>query len=253
VTHIWSADSAEAERIARTCGIDDVVSGPEELIGAVDAVILPYDEGSTHLSVARPFLSEGIPVLVDKPLADNLEDACAFRDLVGGSPLLYSCSALRYSQQVLDLREGLGRVGEVRLAYGISRRQWMKYGVHLLEIAFAVLGRGIERVQSSGEPGRDCVALHYADGRQVVLLVHEDLGPMLHFGVCGTEGRISVDPDDWFFMFRRMLQLFLEMVEKGVAPLDLDETLEIITVLVAGQMSAQNGRCVIALSDLGGD
>lgn len=250
VSHIWSWNREEAENVARTCFIPNVVDDYRDLLNQIDAVILPYDDSGTHYELSYPFLSKGIPVLVDKPLADNLKDAYAFKQLVGARPILMSCSALRFSQQVKSLKESVESLGTPLLSYGISRRQWMKYGIHLVEICFAILGGGVESVRNVGVRGKDIVILRYPDGKEAILMVYENLGRILHFGICGTERMHSFSPRDWFYMFRETLMTFVKMVQTGKSLIKLDETIEIIRVLVGAEISQHEGQRIVYLDEL---
>ena len=55
-----------------------MVARPEDVIGEVDAVIIATDKGYEHVERCRPFVEAGLPVFVDKPLADNEEDLRTF-------------------------------------------------------------------------------------------------------------------------------------------------------------------------------
>lgn len=71
VTHVWCDDRADAEGVARAAGIEHVAACAEDVIGAVDAVIIATDIGGEHVERARPFIEAGVPVFIDKPLVDN--------------------------------------------------------------------------------------------------------------------------------------------------------------------------------------
>src|SRR5215210_417437 len=75
VTSIWARDVLQAQQVAETCRISHVVHDYREMIDNVDAVILPTDDVSTHVDLARPFLEAGIPTFIDKPLAGSILDA----------------------------------------------------------------------------------------------------------------------------------------------------------------------------------
>jgi len=49
-------------------------SRPQKAIGQVDAIIVPTDKGHEHAERVQPFIEVGLPVFVDKPLVDNIED-----------------------------------------------------------------------------------------------------------------------------------------------------------------------------------
>src|SRR2546423_1459537 len=71
LTHICCEDPHEAQRVSQASLIPQVVTSPTDVIGQVDAVIIPTDKGQEHVERARPFVEAGLPVFIDKPLADN--------------------------------------------------------------------------------------------------------------------------------------------------------------------------------------
>ncbi|MFB7915596.1 Gfo/Idh/MocA family protein [Streptomyces sp. NPDC056061] len=85
------------DALASTGGIAKVVDAPTDLLGLVDAVVIADRHGARHREHALPFLAEGLPVFVDKPLACTVEDARIMIDtaLAHDAPLT-SYSALRW-------------------------------------------------------------------------------------------------------------------------------------------------------------
>ena len=249
VTHIWAEERREAEDVARTVFIEHVVDHYTDVIGEVDAVVIPHDEGSLHLEMARPFLEREIPIFIDKPLADNWPDALELVRFAGKDKLLMSCSASRYAREVEEAKRALMELGDVRTMYAVSSKSWVKYGVHLIEALFALFGGNVETVQNVGREGEDVVHLLYADGRQAVLQVFEDLSPLLQITLHGTKGHWTITFGDWFYMFRRMLSLFIEMIKTEQRPIPLEETLEIIKVLVAGKRSREEDNRIVSLRE----
>src|SRR3989339_198370 len=69
ITHIWSLDKKDAQEVAGICGIDNVVNEKEDMIGKVDAVLIPDDSTLKHQKHALAFLKAGIPVFIDKPFS----------------------------------------------------------------------------------------------------------------------------------------------------------------------------------------
>jgi predicted dehydrogenase len=70
---VVDVDAAQAEAVAERCGTQ-VFKNPLELAERVDAVCVVVPT-KYHRSVATEFLSRGIPTLVEKPLALNLDEA----------------------------------------------------------------------------------------------------------------------------------------------------------------------------------
>ena len=61
VTHVCCDDPRDAEAVSRASLVPNVVRRPEELVGAVDAVVIATDIGSEHVRRARPFVEAGLP------------------------------------------------------------------------------------------------------------------------------------------------------------------------------------------------
>src|SRR5687767_6033404 len=45
VTHVWCDDRKDAERLSRASLIPNIVDRPQDMIGQVDAVLIPVDKG----------------------------------------------------------------------------------------------------------------------------------------------------------------------------------------------------------------
>jgi predicted dehydrogenase len=247
ITHIWAQDKEEARNIAETVFIEHVVDDYYDLIGEVDAVILARDDAECHLEIATPFLEKGIPIYIDKPLADNMQDTRRFVDLAGDNRLLMSCSATRYSREIEEAREKIGNLGDILTVYAISKKDWLKYGIHLLEAICSILGTNVKSVQNVGQEGEDVVHILYRNGTHVVLQVFQEISPLFQMTLHGSKGHHVITFNDWFYMFRNMLCEFIEMLRTGKRPIPLEETLEIIKILVAGQRSRQEGNKVVQL------
>lgn len=202
VQAVWDYDESLARRFAGEYRIAQVVQRPEDMIGRVEAVLIPGGRRppaageawginrDDHLSLARPFLEAGIPVMIDKPLADNLEDAIEIIRLAREKNVPFmSCSANRYAPEVVALRQivesgDLGRIlgANGTIGTGVSTLGW--YLVHLLEAIYVILGPGIESVftLSSGDrfvrdteiPAGHAIVYRWRDGSLVNILMLRD-------------------------------------------------------------------------------
>lgn len=250
VTHVWAADPVAAELVARTCRIPHVVRDYRDMVGRIDAVILPHDDGATHLEMARPFLECGVPAFVDKPLADTVTDALELVRLAGPSGLLMSCSALRYSAEVRDLGQHMAGIEPIISIHGATWRTWIKYGVHLVEAVYTLLGPGVAAVRNCGEKGAVIVHLEYPGGPHVVFHGMDDAAPLIQLVVYGRNGHRVIGGWDWFTMFKNTLAQFVAMVKSGRRPIRLEETLEIVEVVLAAERSLQRGGARVELAEM---
>jgi len=245
VTHIWCDDAREAKRIMSASRIDAMVDGPEQLIGNVDAVLIPTDRGEEHVRRARPFVEAGLPVFVDKPLCDNLEDLRVFEQWVSDGGAILSCSALRFALEFEAMRERLGEVGQMRLISVAMAKSWRRYGIHALEAVYPFLEPGgWISATNSGRSGAEIVAYEHRSGVQLVVMVGEDcFGGFGCLNVYGTKSRLSAKFGDSFSAFKRQLAAFVEYLRTGRPPFPFNQRRELIHMLIAGDKSrAEGGR-----------
>ncbi len=88
--------------------IENVVSTKEELAELVDAVMILYRRGSTHLESAEYFLEKGIPVWLDKPICSSIEDVLKLKEIVlKTNTLLSGGSTIRYGSDTQTILEYL--------------------------------------------------------------------------------------------------------------------------------------------------
>lgn len=253
VTHLWTDQPEEAASVAAASLIPHLVSRPEDVIGQVDAVFIATDDGFDHVRRARPFIEAGLPVFVDKPLALSLEDLRTFIGWQKAGARLLSSSGLRYAPEIE--RHHAGRsdpaLGDLRWISGVSCKTWERYGIHLLEPIARILGPGFLSVRletSSPHASAPVEVAHltHRSGVQVTLPVISDGGATfgtLH--LCGTAGQTTIRFTDTYAAFRGQLLSFVDYVRTGTAPYPFAETIELMSVLIAGIRSRSEGsRCV---------
>src|SRR5688572_5106464 len=69
IVAIWGEDDARTADVAQRFGPVSVKQCPEDVAAEVEAALLVSRYGNLHLSHALPFVSRGLPVFIDKPLA----------------------------------------------------------------------------------------------------------------------------------------------------------------------------------------
>lgn len=246
VTAVWTPDAADARKIARAARIPRVVDDLAELADLVDAVIVARDDPDSHWPIAEPFLKRGRPVFVDKPLTADVGELKTFEPFLRRG-LLMSCSTMRYAAECEAARASIADLGDVRAVNAIcGEDDWVKYGVHLVEACYAFLTPRTVSVRSVGTAGCHVVRARLAQEALAVFQVVRGLPSTFQFEVFGTRGKVALEVRDFFAMNRRALMAFVEMVRTGAPPIPAEETVEITSVLIAGERSfASNGREVI--------
>ena len=164
VTHIWCDDPHDALLVSRASMIPNIVSKPEDVIGKVDAVVIPTDKGFEHLERARMFIDAGIPVFIDKPLTDRADHLRQFINWqTAGKPIM-SSSCMRYCAEYQLAKKQIDQVGNIRLITCTTPKSWERYGIHALEGAytFARPGGWIS-VTHTGSENSAIVHIHHED------------------------------------------------------------------------------------------
>lgn len=247
VTHIWTQARQTSEHIAAASRIDYIVDEMTDLIGAVDAVILARDDGENHLRMAAPFIEAGIPILIDKPLTDNLEDLRQFiRHYEAGKPIM-SCSSMRYLDPIREIGTTLGRV---LTAHALIGKYWRTYGIHIIEGVYAVMGSGVESVQNVGEENEEIVHLRYADGRHAVLQTFKEIEFAVNFAFYGDKGAKVITTTDAYSTFKNMLTAFVETLKSDTPAFDWNETVEMAKVVIAALVSLRENHRVVSLTEI---
>ena len=251
VTHLWTDDPADATKVAAASLIEHVVAKPEDVIGKVDAVIISTDDGDDHVRRARPFIEAGLPVFVDKPMATNIADLNQFlRWHLDGKTIL-STSGMRYMPEMNQIAERREQLGDLRWLTSFTSKTWERYGIHALEAIYPVLGPGFISAQTNHRSGSDIVHLTHRSGVQVTLAaIHDAYGSFGAIHAYGTKGDLALKLADTYTAFRAQLVAFIELLRTGARPLPYSQTLELMTIIIAGIRSRDQGGAKIALAEI---
>ena len=243
VTHIWTQEQARSEHVAAASRIAHVAAAPEDLIGAVDAVLLARDDPENHVAMARPFIEAGVPIFIDKPLAFCREDLDYFSRQVAAGRFVMSCSALRYSSGVQSARVAIPDLGPLELAVAVGKKDLRKYAIHYLEGMFSLLGdpKAI-RVRHAGRKGRNTLLIDFADGMTATVHVFQDIAPGSgELTIYGREGQLNVSHGGAYPAFRASLVEAIRSFREGRPRLDFAKTRNVIGALIAARESLEQG------------
>jgi predicted dehydrogenase len=236
---------AEYLTAARAAGVT-IVERSEELLGQVDAVLVLSNEGAVHRERATPFIEAGLPVFVDKPLAATAADARALVNLAEQRAVpLISASSLRFTPEVLAIRQAKEETGQLvgadvhapaplhPLNPGL-----LHYGVHGVELLYALLGTGCMEVTCTFHEDGEVVTGRWSDGR---------IGTMrgIRRGTRGYgftaygERAIRMATVDLTYIYRDLLAAVVPVLAGGPSPIDATELVEVVAFQEAAFASRQ--------------
>ena len=251
VTHIWTDDPAEARMVSRASLIPNVVGRPEQVIGQVDAVLIPTDKGWEHVERSRPFVEAGLAVFVDKPMVDNAADLKQFCEWVDEGKPIMSSSCMRYAKEFGPYRASINNLGELRYGSITTAKSWERYGIHALEAIYPIVGPGFISARNTGDAQRNVVHLKHQRGIDVNVIAIEDMkGGFGLLQLCGTKESAQLAFQDNFYAFKAQLLAFVEFVRTGRRPFPFGETIELMKVVIAGIRSREEGHREVLLSEI---
>lgn len=248
VTCVWTQDEKVSESIAKTAKIGTIVNSLEEMTDLVDAVILARDDSENHVAMAKPFIDAGIPIFIDKPLAITREDLQYFSEQVEKGKFIMSCSSMRYANECRIVKQEIASLGNLELVTAVGKKDWIKYGVHLLEALFSLLDdpKPIS-VKHIGETGKDIVYVEFENGLLATLHLFMDISPTFQVSLFGQKGWRLIDIKNSYSMFRDNIIEFVRSVEEGKPRLPFEKTEFIIKTLMGAIESLEKGGKTIYL------
>ena len=76
---VYSDDRAAAEKLHEKYGVP-VADSYDAFVGKVDGILITARHGDNHYKYAKPYLDDGIPMFIDKPITCSEEEAQVFKD-----------------------------------------------------------------------------------------------------------------------------------------------------------------------------
>ena len=181
VTNIWTQSLSLSHHIAQSANIASVNENLTDMIGEVDAILLARDDSENHLKYAAPFINAGIPIYIDKPLATKIKDAEKILSLERYPGQIFSCSALRFSEELTLPLKDHKRLGAINKIIGYTPNSWQKYSVHIIEpiLKYIPYNLEIKSFHSAKTNKAHILNLTYSNGLSVQLnCVNEKYQPV---------------------------------------------------------------------------
>jgi len=247
VTHIWAQERKISEHIAQASLIDNITENLEDMIGQVDAILLARDDPENHVQMAKLFIEADVPIFIDKPLAITTDDLNYFAEQNAAGKFFMSCSSMRYATENRTVTQEIDSLGTIELATAVGKKDWAKYGVHMLEGLFALLDdpKAVS-VKHISKSHKDIVYIEFETGLIATVHLFYDITPTFQVSIFGTDGWRLIEYKNWYAMFRDNLNEFIRSVRQGKPRLDFAKTRNIIQTLIAGKESLeQNGKTIV--------
>ncbi|SDJ98808.1 Gfo/Idh/MocA family protein [Sediminibacillus albus] len=218
-----------------------------------DAILLESVDGSVHLDQLRKIISYKKPVFIDKPFSLQTEEADEMVELAADcQTTIMSTSALRFAESLVDVRSKSDK-GEIIGAdcFGPMELQekqpgFFWYGIHSIEMLFAILGEGSESVTTRTNDKHDVIMGQWQDGRFGTVRGNREgnkqFGAVIHFEK-GSE-YVDIDSSEKPY-YASLLGHIIDFFKDGIPRVSLNETREVIRFIEAANESRNTGKQVL--------
>jgi predicted dehydrogenase len=229
-----------------------IVDSPGAAAEACDAILLESVDGRVHLEQFKAIAASGKPVFVDKPLTVSAAEAQEIADIAEANRIpVMSSSALRYAEgmKAALAQEALGDIIGADtfgpMALQPTQPGYFWYGIHSIEMLFALLGRGCTEVSVKANADHDVMTAVWKDGRIGTVRGNRQgnnkFGAVLH----RTKGSSFVDvyanPKPYY---ASLLEEIIAFFQTGNAGVSIEETVEIIRFIEAANESRSTGKTI---------
>jgi predicted dehydrogenase len=211
ITHIWTQDNEISKKIAFASNILNIVDNPSQMIGMVDGVIIARDDYESHLQLARPFIDAGVNVFIDKPIAIKAKAAEDILKLEQFSGQIFSSSSVAYDPRVLEARENLSNLGDIKYIYASAPGVWENYAIHLIDGLMAILGNDIE-IENRIYDRDDMITVLNGKLNNKIPTKIACMGGLvspLRITIVGSKGFFDIDFSDPYHCFKNTLEVFV--------------------------------------------
>ena len=232
----------------------EVVDSIQKLLSMVDVVLLETNDGRPHLEQAREIFKTGKPVFIDKPMAGTLKDVVTiFKESSEKKVPVFSSSSLRYMKGINEIRYE-NKIGSVLGSDTFSpatlephHPDLFWYGIHGVEILFAVMGTGCESVTRIQTTGTDVVVGKWKDGRIGTFRGNRNTNHEYGGTVYGSLENFTLGPYEGY---EELVIKIAEFFKTKISPVDPKETLEIYAFMEAADESKRNIGASVRIDDV---
>lgn len=214
VSAVWDGGTVRKEEyVAEFCEEYGATryDSPEEMIGAVDGVMVLTVDWDRHCELALSFLEADVPTLVDKPIAGRLQDIDIIQAATNGTPF-FGGSAVPYHPKL----ESFSFDPDDRSLYCTGYDDTFYYGCHLVDTVRRIAGADWTVVLPASDPGLTVDIVFENDTFATLRLDGPEEDSNFSFLTVGDEANtVTVDSDDAErqTMYEAYIAAFLDTIE----------------------------------------
>ncbi|MHC4871176.1 MAG: Gfo/Idh/MocA family protein [Planctomycetota bacterium] len=224
-----------------------VTTSFDEAVAGADGLMLELNDPEMHLEYFEMAAKAGLPIFLDKPFADTLENAKKIIEIAKANNIrFWTSSSLRFIDEIEDAKEKVKNpvLSNIYGALGSAPKgsDFVWYGCHTVEMLVTAMG------------GKPESALAIEDGRGVVLHVKFDndrrgvvecnKGIWVYGGrmMESDEAHVDFVKSSSDSIYKKLLEHNRDFFTKNTQPVSIEESLAVMAVLDAGEKSLKSGK-----------
>ena len=239
VTSVLSQHQNISEKISACANIPFIVNDTLQLVHQVDAVLLARDDAENHIFYAKDALNKGLPIFIDKPIALSVNVLENIYRLAQDPKMIFSCSALRFSNEILlsvDEQKNIGKVIEINCK---TPKSWDKYAVHLIDPLIHIMKENKYlkvSVLTSNRYQRK-IKVWWQNDISSTIEASEQFRGQIQFTYVGTGGQITKKFTNSYDPFKKSLLNFVKNINNKTYFDEYEKLKRIVELIQIGKFS----------------
>lgn len=207
----------------------------QELTQNCDAFIITSVDASQHFEQFAQLSDAQKPVFIDKPLAQNYEQALAIIELANKQDIpVMSSSALRFAEEIQQAKSkrNIEAVDIIAPLPMLGDLDYFYYGIHAVEMISALKGIGIEDIAVTLNEQQHFITLTFMDGTVSTIrgyLQHRQSFQFMTHTLQQSEW-FEIGEGDFRF-YDHLIDAIEQFFRLRESPINQEETLQVIKVL----------------------
>ena len=236
VVSVWTQDYEISKRISNASFIPNIAKDFDDMMNEVDAVLLARDDFENHINFVRPFLKKGIPIYIDKPIAiseKDLTNIYSFEKYLGQ---IFTCSALRYSNELTKLNIDNNRIGKIMKIKGYTPKSWEKYAIHIVEPVLNMIDDKDEIIKCTKYKNKKTtqLELEWLSGIHTSFSTLGEIKSDLYLEIIGDRGSQKLVWKNTFQSFKAALQDFVDGIKYKECKSKKEYNYRVVNILERG-------------------
>ena len=247
VLGVYSDDIEAANKLKDEYGVE-VAKSFDEYVGKVDGIVITARHGDNHYKYAKPYISSGIPMFIDKPITVSEKDAEEFKaELIKNNVKISGGSSLKHPAGIEELKKAVAEKEYGEVYGGILRApvsmandygDFFFYSQHLVQMTGEVFGYYPNSVKAfRNKDGINCTVRY--DACDVNLEFID--GNYKYFAGISCENDFVVKTISLDGCYAKEFSEFYTILTGGKQPQDYDEFFAPVYVMNAIDRSLKNG------------